>query len=398
MSEVFEASERIVNPSSLSEREFTLQFFAESDDSKDDEDQSFSQVAEQTAEELESEQGSPEPDPESSDDDPPENLPQDDNPDPEGDDPESSKGDGEPDTSGSDSESKADGSGDSNGDEPRIPKSRLDEVIGQRDEWKGKAQNYAQTIRQYQNNPEKARELVQDYINRGLIEPEDVLPEDAADPSENHPDSDKTPQSAEEMQERLEQLFPEESARVIREAVESYTSQLTQDDNQETPQEQTEGRSPEVVQQQTRAQIDSMKANEEQFPHFEEVFEQTVDEDDMGNELTLADKVAMENPEEFVLDQVQFQTEGGQVFNAYDPERLDELYFRAVAQTNFVDRKVEEAESQGRQEVEEQLKDNKKQAPAEPAGGTTPSGPTKDPEEVESFEEAVEMAEEQLTS
>jgi hypothetical protein len=390
---VSEASERIVEPSSLSEREFTLQFFAESDDSENEED-SFAEVAEQTAEDLESEQESSD----TTDESPDENFS--DEPNSDDSDPSEDEDELEESESSNDSDSEQDGDSDEDSDEeePRIPKSRLDEVIGQRDEWKGKAQNYAQTIRQYQNNPEKAQELVQDYINRGLIEPEDVLPDDVEGLSENHPDSDKTPQSAEEMQNRLEQLFPEESARVIREAVETYTSQDQQDENPESNADETEGRSPEVVQQQTRAQIDSMKANEEHFPHFEEVFEETVGTDDMGNEMTLADQVAKQNPEEFVLENVQYQTEDGQVFNAYDPNKLDELYFRAVAQTDFVDQKIEEAESQGRQEVQEQLDKNKDEAPAEPAGGTTPSGPTKDPEEVESFEEAVEMAEEQLAS
>lgn len=392
---VSEASEYITP----SERVSDFQFFAD-----DEEDVSFTEMVEQTADEMQpdddtdsdggedtdpsDETDSPDTDP----DDQPDETPEDES----GDQPEASD------------EEQTDETGDENdegeeGEEPRIPKSRLDEVIDQRDELRDKVKSYAQTIRQYQNNPEKARELVEDYVNRGLIDPGEFV-EGEPTPS-GDADSNEAPQSKQDLMSRLTEVFPEQSAQVIAEAVENYTSNVADTGQQQSDRAAQQnpdqpGRNPQIVQQETEATIETMRTNEERFPHFEDVFLEPVEENEMGNPVTRADKVALNNPEEFVLEDVQYQTEDGEYVKAYDPEKLEELYFRAVAQTDFVDQKVQEAQTQGKQEgkqeVEEKLEENSRNAPEEPAGGTNPSGPTQRPEDVESFEDAFEMAEEQL--
>lgn len=269
-------------------------------------------------------------------------------------------------------------------EEPRIPKSRFDEVREQRDELREAVKDKEQLVQRIQNDPETARELLQDWTDRGLIDPSEV-PGDVGDF-----DSGEAPESFQEARERLEQVMPESHVDAM---LEGFQMLQQQGQNGQATQQGQNGQQPQQQsfdQQEVQQTLNDLQqtisemAESDDYEHFEELSTEVVHETAMGMERTAMDKVALDNPETFlVTDQkgqpVTYQDQNNNQVPIYDPDKMDLLYKTAMAETDIVTEQArEEGRDEGKKEVQENLRENAEQSPAEPAGSSTLSGEESD--------------------
>lgn len=265
-------------------------------------------------------------------------------------------------------------------EEHMIPKGRFDEVREQRDELRETIKEKDQLIQRIQNDPETAHELLEDWQERGLIDPSEVA-------GEADFDSGEAPESFEEARERLEQVMPESHVDAMLEGFQMLqqesNGQAQQNGQQQEQQEQFGQQEVQQTLNELQQTVSQMTESDD-YEHFEELSTEVVEETAMGMERTAMDKVAMENPETFlVTDQsgqpVTYQDQNGNQVPIYDPQKMDLLYKTAMAETDIVTEKArEQGKEEGKQEVQKNLQENAENAPVEPAGSTTMTGEESD--------------------
>lgn len=266
--------------------------------------------------------------------------------------------------------------------EPRIPKSRLDEEINKKKSAQERVQELQRTQNQYLNNPDAARELIQYYQNEDLVDLSDFVNGGSSDDTDGF--------SVDEIESELQSSgLPDQSvqqiSKILGKVLENTQQQNGNQQTQQVQQQSQQQLDPKLqnAQSQFQNKIQQMQNDEETYPFYDDVTE-TVDELDDGTPVTIMDQVANQNPEEFYIE-----VNGQPIL---DPNKLDTLYNKAVAEAGVLNQTVESAKKEGATEKEQEFQENKNKAPMEPAGSTDADGPEPGEGEIDTFEDALDQA------